>query len=92
LADENALWIDGKPYSQGDLTLGEENEFRHYLYRLAPENDIEQAGIGDVIAALIAVIKRRDDKAFELEDALKFKRSDVERPPTKARTRAATKK
>lgn len=85
------MWIDGEVFKTDGMDLGEENVYRHILWQLAPGNDIEQAGVGDLIAAGIVIHKRRTKADFPLEEALKYKREDVLKkpsPPTKPRSRA----
>jgi hypothetical protein len=78
--DQTALFIDGARITIDDLTYREQRDMREFVRNLAPEHDPDQAGEQDVIPALIAVVKRRTDPEFTLEQALDFKPSDLAPP------------
>ena len=82
-----AIYVDGQPYTIDDLTFREQRQMREFVKQLAPAEDvarsIEDASDADYIPAVIAVIKQRTDEDFTLEQALDFKPTDLEGPPTK---------
>lgn len=84
------IHVDGLAVSEDDLTFREQRAMRELIRQIAPQNDLDQAGDADILPALICVIKQRTDPAFTIEQALDFRPSDLEAPPTRPkRTPAA---
>jgi hypothetical protein len=47
------------------------------------DGEIDQTRERDYLVALITVVKRRDEPAFTLNEAKRYKRSDMKAPPTR---------
>jgi hypothetical protein len=89
MANEGALWIDGKPYKWDDLTIGEKNRARNLLWQIAPGNELENAGPDEINACAYTVLRQRTEPEFTLDDCFEMKSEDlVKRPPTRARAKA----
>lgn len=74
-ADESAkLVINGHEYRLDDFELGELVELEDYTGQ--PMDSLEY-GSARVMAFMLYLVRRRDDPAFTLEDALKIRISQV---------------
>lgn len=79
-----ALYIEGEQVTMADLSFREQRRMREYIRGLAPDNDPDKASEADIVPALIAVWKARTDPAFTIDDALDWKPTDLDAPPTPA--------
>jgi hypothetical protein len=79
MTEEGDLIIEGTRYDSNDLTFGEEREVRALVREMVGQDDpdFDALPLGDVLPALCAVLRKRDDPEYKLEDALKLKQRDV---------------
>jgi len=92
------IHIEGRGYSPDDLTFREQREMRTLYRELMgdPAADIAEAANMDFIPILAFIVRRRDDAAYTLEQALDMKIADLlepedDGPPTKGRAAAKSK-
>jgi hypothetical protein len=93
VSDESGIWVDGKCYTDDDLTFREQRTIRSLLRELMedPLFDPLDAAQADLMPAYVCVIKRRTDPGYTVEQALDIKPSDLAKPEKKARpTRAGS--
>lgn len=83
LEEELAIDLD-------DLTFREQLELRKLVRDLVGEDEAFDPPMTAVIPVAYYILKRRDDDAFTLDQALDMKWGDVRKRPTKARKTRAT--
>lgn len=97
--EELRIHVEGETYELNDLSFKERKEVRR-LARVAaddPDAELEDLEMDYLIVAFITVCKNRTDPAFDIEDAMEMKLTDVAvpvpadppEPATKARRRGA---
>lgn len=82
LTDE-AIWVDGEPFTMDDLSYREQREARELTRDLVPDGDIDRAGDADIIPAMVCVIRRRANPQYKIDEALEVKPTDLLSPGAK---------
>jgi len=91
MATEPLIYLEGTGYDLDDLTFREQRELRARYRELMedPNADPGDAANCDLLPILVFMVRRRDDPAFTLDQALDLKIEDIVTPPADPPTRPA---